>query len=202
MKLVEIHNTSNQFFTTYAETKNWLDQMQIKNYMINPTTLEVDVARTVDISKKSLHIIPVKFNLIESSFNCYHNSLTTLQGAPNQVLGNFDCSNNKLTTLQGTPKFVGGDFYCYDNKLNTLQNINKHLKSVKTLIIQVNVNNFVGGLLSVMLIEDLNKLVIDNMDSKIQQACKIINKHLQGDRSITDCQIELQDAGLSQYAKL
>jgi len=36
----------------------------------------------------------------------------------------------------------------------------------------------------------------------IDEAINIINKHLAGDRLVTECQLELQDAGLAEYAKL
>ena len=29
--------------------------------------------------------------------------------------GNFNCHENSLTSLEGAPQEVGGDFYCYHN---------------------------------------------------------------------------------------
>ena len=54
-------------------------------------------------------------------FDCSHNQLSTLEGGPQEVGGNFYCSYNRLTTLEGCPKEVGGDFFCPYNQLSTLE---------------------------------------------------------------------------------
>ena len=56
----------------------------------------------------------------EDDFDCYHNQLTSLAGAPSTVGGGFYCGYNKLTSLAGAPSTVGGDFYCYYNQLTSL----------------------------------------------------------------------------------
>jgi hypothetical protein len=107
-------NTKNttQFFTTYEETKDWLDKMEIKNYTINDD-LTVDVDGRVDISNKNLKYIPVKFSIVK---------------------GDFNLLNNKLTTLIGTPKEVGGFFLCYSNPLTSLEGLSIYnLKEIITL---------------------------------------------------------------------
>ena len=63
----------------------------------------------------------IKFGYINGFFDCSYNSLTSLDGAPNEVGGNFDCSSNSLTSLDGAPQTVGGDFDCSDNELTTLK---------------------------------------------------------------------------------
>jgi hypothetical protein len=61
---------------------------------------------------------------IENKFNHYHCdrcSLTSLKGAPSEVLGDFHCYVNQLTTLESSPTTVGGEFNCSGNKyLKTL----------------------------------------------------------------------------------
>ena len=54
-------------------------------------------------------------------FGCYDNNLTTLEGAPQKVGGHFSCSHNNLTTLEGAPQEVGGSFSCSSNKLTALE---------------------------------------------------------------------------------
>jgi hypothetical protein len=54
-------------------------------------------------------------------FDCGHNNLTTLEGAPISVEGDFYCNSNRLNTLEGAPISVGGDFYCHKNNLYTLE---------------------------------------------------------------------------------
>ena len=59
---------------------------------------------------KSLNI-----SKVTGSFYCYHNQLTSLEGAPKEVGRDFCCGDNKLTSLEGCPKEVRGDFSCSKN---------------------------------------------------------------------------------------
>jgi len=52
---------------------------------------------------------------VQGNFYCYHNQLTSLEGAPEYVGGHFHCGVNQLTSLEGAPKYVGRNFYCYNN---------------------------------------------------------------------------------------
>ena len=63
----------------------------------------------------------VRFGVIEGSFYCQNNKLTSLDGAPIKVKGNFNCSDNYLTSLEGGPEKVGRDYDCSKNKLVTLK---------------------------------------------------------------------------------
>ena len=65
--------------------------------------------------------LPVSFDKIDGFFDCSHNQLTTLEGAPKSVVGDFSCHNNQLTTLEGAPQSVGGNFSCWNNQLTTLE---------------------------------------------------------------------------------
>ena len=57
---------------------------------------------------------PFKFGRVDKNFSCYNcHSLTSLEGAPQEVGGNFSCYNcTSLTSLKGAPQKVGGDFWC------------------------------------------------------------------------------------------
>jgi len=81
---------------------------------------------------------------IEGDFDCSHNNLTSLKGAPQTIEGDFNCTYNNLTSLEGAPQTVEGSFYCSsNNNLTSLegapQNVgeifgcthNKNLKNLK-----------------------------------------------------------------------
>ena len=57
------------------------------------------------------------------TFYCAYNNLTSLEGAPESVGESFDCSNNHpyLTSLEGAPESVGANFDCENNKLTSLE---------------------------------------------------------------------------------
>jgi hypothetical protein len=56
------------------------------------------------------------------SFNCSHNELISLKGAPEKVTFSFDCSYNKLKTLKGAPKKVLMAFDASNNNIISLAN--------------------------------------------------------------------------------
>ena len=91
----------------------------IENYVINKDG-SIDVDDTVYLSYRKLYRLPLKFNKVSGSFNCYRNYLTSLEGCPNYVGRNFYCENNKLTSLEGCPSYVGISFNCSCNELTSL----------------------------------------------------------------------------------
>lgn len=104
--------------------KFWLRWHGIKYYKLIPDTeygFVVNVAGHVDLDKKKLEFIPVKFNIVGGFFSCSNNSLTTLKGCPISVSGDFYCYNNQLTSLFGVPTLVGGEFCCFNNQLTSLE---------------------------------------------------------------------------------
>lgn len=80
----------------------------------------IDYYGNVYMCSMALSHIPFKFNIVRGNFNCAHNSLTTLEGAPWRVDGFFRCSCNELCTLDGCPLYTGG-FDCNNNKLVSLK---------------------------------------------------------------------------------
>ena len=91
-------------------------QYSIENYTINSDG-SIDVDGRVDLYKKGLTELPLRFNKVTGYFLCDDNNLTTLKGCPRWIGGNFICSYNQLTSLEFSPDYVGGDFWCQYNKL-------------------------------------------------------------------------------------
>jgi hypothetical protein len=109
----------NKLLTTKEEIKTWLDGQNIKDYVINDD-LTVDVKNSVHLSWRQLDVIPIQFGIIEGSFYCDNNELTTLKGAPKVIKLDFDCRNNYLTDLKGGPE-ITRDYNCPQNKLLSLK---------------------------------------------------------------------------------
>jgi len=111
-----------EFIRESRDTKihNTCEKYDIKNYTINDDG-SIDVDGDVDLSKRGLERIPIKFIEVTGDFYCYENNLTSLEGCPETVGGDFNCSHNKLISLEGGPKKVGGDFECARNNLTSLK---------------------------------------------------------------------------------
>jgi hypothetical protein len=91
-------------------------QYSIENYTINSDG-SIDVDGRVDLYKKGLTELPLRFNKVTGYFLCDDNNLTTLKGCPRWIGGNFICSYNQLTSLEFSPDYVGGGFWCQYNNL-------------------------------------------------------------------------------------
>lgn len=127
-------------------------------------------------------------------YSCNSNKLKSLKGAP-QKAGTFQCSLNTLTTLEGVPSIIDGDFICDDNDLTSLHDIHKQINAIfgKGWFHNNPIKSHVLGLLK---IKRLNLVTLDNKEVE-----EIINKYLP-DGDIIECQQELIEAGLEEYAQL
>ena len=107
-------------YQTEKEVAKICKKYGIENWSINQDGL-VDVDDDVDLERKRLTKLPLKFGIVSGNFFCSRNELTTVEGAPKSVDGSFSCSYNKLITLEGSPHSVDGFFDCSSNKLTTLE---------------------------------------------------------------------------------
>ena len=154
-------------------------------------------------------------------FNCAYNNLTSLEGAPSSVYsGNFYCSNNQLTSLEGAPSSVGGDFRCSINKLKSLEGASSSvggdfwcsfnqltsLTGIHKILKQMNGNFYVdnnplkSNVIGLLLVKGCKEVRLDN-----KQIQEIMNRHLQspfGNKRVIECQSEMLDADLDDWAEL
>jgi hypothetical protein len=86
----------------------------IENYTAKEGLVHVD--GDVDLSRRGLTKLPLKFGEVSGYFDCSRNQLTSLEGAPSRVR-NFNCSQNQLTSLKGGPKVRGTYYLAYNNQL-------------------------------------------------------------------------------------
>jgi hypothetical protein len=113
------------------------------------------------------------------------------------VYDDFNCSYNELTSLEYAPKRVEGDCRCSNNKITSLHNIHKIFDSISGEF-HLSGNPIKECVLGLLKIKKLNMVYIDNY--KVEH---IINKYLARDEiDIVECQSELIEAGLDEYAKL
>jgi len=74
----------------------WLDEMGVKNYIINDD-YTIDVKGSIYLDDKGLDKLPeyIKFGRVGDWFYCSKNQLVSLEGCPGSVGGSFYCRNNK-----------------------------------------------------------------------------------------------------------
>jgi hypothetical protein len=166
---------------THEEIKKWLDQYEIRNYIINPNGV-VDVNDNVmfhydngKFDPKSIVTIPIKFGIVTGSFSYYRTSVSSIKSAPSIIGGSFHCNNSNITSLSGVDKIVKqirGRFIGDENQTH---------------------------LLGLLLIPGITTFRIN--DTSIGLIDKIMNKYL-GTGDILSAQDELIDAGLIDQARL
>ncbi len=109
-----------KLFLESKQTKEDIDLICQKYYITNYTINEdgtVDVDGDVDLSRKRLTELPLKFGRVNGYFACDYNLLKKLEGSPKYVGFFFSCGYNDLKTLEGGPKVVIDSYYCAHNNL-------------------------------------------------------------------------------------
>jgi len=114
-------------FIDNGKVKMLYHKYGIKDYHTN-TDRSIDVYESVNLSRRDLLEIPLKFRQVDGWFSCRENQLTTLVGCPERVNGHFTCDHNKLQNLEGCPKYVYDYFNCQNNNITTFEGGPKHVE--------------------------------------------------------------------------
>ena len=96
-----------------ADIEAWCEEMGIEGYTINYKG-DIDVSRSVDLSKREFKELPYKFGIVNGYFDVGENDkLTSLKNCPDYVADLFACNLcPQLESLEGCPKEVKSYFYC------------------------------------------------------------------------------------------
>jgi hypothetical protein len=116
------------------EQINWLDQctygFQGQRWKFNRKTGEVNLGGSFECVGQGLTDFKgIRFGVVNGSFNCRFNHLTTLEGAPREIGGGFNCSHNQLKSLEGAPGEIATNFTCGYNQLPSLKGAPKRVKN-------------------------------------------------------------------------
>lgn len=143
---------------------------------------------------------------VGGGYQCYSNKLTSLEGAPEVIPFEFNCSSNELTTLEGAPEMIGTDFHCTDNDLTSLRDIHKIIKKMNGIVF-ADKNPIKSHVLGLLYIEGCIGVRLDN-----EKVANLMTKYLikrdrfthgvPNHRFVLECQSNLLDADLEEYAQL
>lgn len=158
----------------------------------------------------------------DGTFQCSHNFLTDLVGAPTEDISTFQCSFNDLVSpLKGAPT-EADSFSCFGNKLTTFEGlpkrmielqisenpiirisgISKNIEQLEELYLTF-IDNV--GYLELFKVKSLRKMVFYGRDAgtRVELLNKILYDHLGStDRDMLDCQEALVAQGMKEFAKL
>ena len=123
-------NKNDNLLKTEAEIRNWLNEMNIDEYIIHDD-LTVDINQNVYLIGKKLTHLPIKLGIVNGDFNIYKNYLTSLENFPHTVVGDLDCSENAIDSLMNSPvKKVGETFNCSENYISNLKGMPNSLNNI------------------------------------------------------------------------
>tara|TARA_X000000368_G_scaffold101260_1_gene78094 strand:+ start:2195 stop:2932 length:738 start_codon:yes stop_codon:yes gene_type:complete len=106
------------------DQKEFCEKYRIYHYDIDEQG-RINTSYSVSLSDLGLEELPVKFGIVNGSFNISNNNLTNLKGLPEIVDGVLSVNSNKLTSLEGCPKKVKYDMYLHENELTDLEHFPK-----------------------------------------------------------------------------
>jgi hypothetical protein len=137
---------------------------------------------------------------------CAGMDLNSFEFSPKAIARSFDCSRNKFSSFEHFPAEVGKDVGLSSNKFTTLHDIHKFVKRINGYIVLTD-NNITECMLGLLMIDGLMGIDVDaNKSNKdFLNASEIINTYLpntDGRKGVVECQRELIEAGLEEFAKL
>ncbi len=170
------------------------------NQLTDLSFMPTQILYWIDVSENqisSLHGVPDKIN---GDFNVSFNKIDSFRFGPTEVSEDYDIHDNELSSFDHAPNHVGGAFNVFHNKIKSLKNIHSELLSCPLL--DISNNPIEEGGIGLILIEGLNELIADDC-GEFTKAAEIISKYLgQGKAGLLECQEELENADLGQFAEL
>jgi hypothetical protein len=81
------------------EIKDWLAKEYIRKYTIHDN-LVVDIHENVYLGFGGLTSFPFQFGIVQGSFSCSNNKLTSLEHCPKVIKGEFECDDYLKKDIQ------------------------------------------------------------------------------------------------------
>ena len=169
------------------KSKNDVEYLYGDRYKGKPYTGHFSVS---DMNLTSLNGCPSE---VDGAFVCSNNKLTNLIGGPTEVKY-ITADDNKFSSLRGAPSIIHKNGFFQNNELTSLHNIHKEILEAEELYFQK--NPIKSNILGLLKIKNLKLVKFD--DEKLEA---IIKKYLPMG-NLLECQQELIDTGLEEFAKL
>lgn len=140
-----------------------------------------------------------------SHLNLENKDLDSLEGMNFEVLnGGMNLNGNRLVSFKGAPKRITGDVLARSNRFYDLHDIHLDIHQLKGTLDLRN-NPISSHVLGLLLIKDLDSIGDVRTYSDRYKWIKIVDKHLpnkKGKIGMFECQEELLDAGLENFAEV
>jgi hypothetical protein len=119
-----------------------------------------------------------------------------------EVDGSFYVINAIDVLELDIPKEIDGNLYFIGCQFDSFHNIHMKVKKISEDIVLID-SEIGSAILGILAIEELKQVkVCGEQSSEFKKAINIVNTHLKKERDLLDCQDELLDAGLLEYAQM
>jgi hypothetical protein len=203
MKVKELFEEEEEKVDAKFEIESWLFDNKVQAWVVNDD-LSINVDGSVIIEQKLLKSLPYKFNRVNGAFSVYRNDLKSMENCPSYVgRGDFSVeANYKIKDFKGSPRVVNGDYSIIDTSITSFHDIHKHIDTINgDLLINQRVKDSVLGLLKIRGLKKVLTNYPGHLHHRNHPIFNIVNKYLP-EGNIIECQSELIEAGLDNWAKL
>jgi len=136
-----------------------------------------------------------------SSFNVSDLHLKSFKNFPEQVEGSVFAYGNDFSSFEGITKIISDQLDISDcPHITSLSGIHKHLSQCSDIVVSGSMIK--SNILGLLMIKKLKELSTYDDFTYFGRICEIVNKRLQSDRDVLECQEELITSGYNEYAKL
>lgn len=196
------------------EAKNWLAKRKIDNWIQDVNTKRINVEQDVQLFGYDVHEgqtkeFPIEFGIVKGDFVAAGIGLNRFNGSPTLVTGGCNFNNNTaIKSLEYITPIIHGSLRIQRIGVTSLHDIHKHIKSIgRFLAIDETIES---NILGVILIKNLVAIELIKSawpNTKLCKAVDIVNSYLENNkteetRDLLQCQEEMIEAGLTEYAKL
>lgn len=212
MKLHDIkHVALNEADWNEDQIIKWLKQVKISNYSINADKT-IDIDGDLNLFDRRLNNLPVQFGKVTGNFYARHNLFSSLRGFPTDVAGDFSFSHNpNIKNLMGGNGIkIGGRLLLENTLLDSLEGIGHSFSTFIPSPDRCNISlaliarDIKKGGIGLMLLEgaqtDMRDESSDYTRARFAKAWSIIKHYMGKPDDLFECQAELIDADLEQFA--
>lgn len=147
-------------------------------------------------AQQRIRRFPVKDDFDKGKYVANRTGISSWEGIPKICNFSVLVAENRLNNFDHAPEKIVGNLTLSNNLFTSLSGINKHIKEIHGFL-NITGNPIESSMLGIMKIKGLTEIIFTDR----KEIETIFNRHLQsGD--IIECQSELMDAGLEEYAKL
>ena len=197
-------NANNSEFTSWENAPDFADEvyLNLANFETLEGIIDSKSYTLTNCKAKDLKGLPANVDYLRIYF---FKNLSSFSGLPNvkaelHIMGcdSLNFPNEPVgITIDGHHNLISK---C--ESITNFKDVHKTFKSITGGLSILECKNVKSHILGFLKIEGLSNIFADKCNDNFEKAIEILNRHVKGDKDILNCQNELIDAGLEEYAQV